>query len=221
LISQNYLNSLTLNTIVNLNIIFRSTEFTDIIDIQNYLTTEDFTTDFLGHLNCVLFDDILIWSMINNETSLDIITEIGFGNKFIFCINEIDFFLEGDLDSYSFKIITSINDNILNNFNLNTFHVPLYKNIIFIKSYDSVNAKVIYEMCMLDRFNPIARDENTDNYDKILSNDYFFKNYNTWAAAKLYNRQDMIYAKFFKTEKFNNLYYVETIESASFNVVNI
>lgn len=222
LISQSYLNSLSLNSIVNINLIFNDKEFTDIINFEEYTNSSDFTNDFLGHLNCVLFDDIIIWAIINNNIDLTIVTEIGFGNKFIFQLNEIDFFLEGDLDSFAFKITNDIDGTILNEFNLDIFHVPLYKNIIFIKSYDSDNAKVIYEMCMLDRFNPITSDElEGEYYDLVLSNDYFFKNYTAWASAKLYNKVDMIYAKFYSDSIFNNLYQVETIESPSYNIINV
>jgi hypothetical protein len=64
--NTSYINSLNINTSnYIIDILFKKIQFTDYTDFTNYLTTE-FAIDFINHLNCILFDDYIIYNNLNN-----------------------------------------------------------------------------------------------------------------------------------------------------------
>ena len=60
-INENYLNSLDLFSTVNLNIIFDKNQFVDYDDCTNKVFSNDFEENLIGHLNCILFNDIITY----------------------------------------------------------------------------------------------------------------------------------------------------------------
>lgn len=218
--SESYLNALTLNTTVKLNIIFSEYDFNNIVELTTYVNSDEFSVNLLGHMNCVLFDDIIVYDIINNSTIVDILTNIEFTNKFIFCINNVDYFIEGELDGYSYQLLNHKDATIINTINLDISYVPLYKNIVYIKTYN--DSTISFDMCLYDKFYPITEDYiDSEYYNLILNNKYFFETYDIWASNKLTNKRNIVNAKFYTDSHFKNIYQVETIESTSFSVVNV
>jgi hypothetical protein len=151
---------------------------------------------------------------------LSIITNINFDTKFIFSINNIDFYIEGEIDSFLFNIENKSNNNILNSLSLDITYIPFYKNIFFIKTYNEENYNMIFNMIFLTNLIPVTSDY-TDYNNLLLGNDFFFKSYSQFSSAKLINENDFNAANKFTQHLFRNIYYTETIEQDNAGVVNV
>lgn len=220
LTNDEYLNSLSFNSTINLNIIFDKDIFFNYTDCTNYVYSNDFEVNLLGHINCILFNDVIVENIINGSISLKIISDIYFENKFILNINDNDFYIEGDVESLLFKLTNNNSDSTINTMELNVSYIPFYKNIMFIKRYDIDNLSIIFDMVFLTNFIPTTIDD--IEYNNLnLGNDYFLKSYKYQNSAKLSNKKDFLTAKKYTQELFNNIYQVETIENNNVGVVNV
>ena len=123
-INEDYLNLLNLNSSINLNIIFDKNQFSSYDDCTTNVFSNDFEENLIGHLNCILFNDIITYSIINNVITLNIITDITFQDKFILNINDNDFYIEGDIESLLYKLTTIENDTTVNVIDSNISYVP-------------------------------------------------------------------------------------------------
>jgi hypothetical protein len=171
-----YLNSLISNSTISLNIIFDKNSFFDYSDCANYVNSEEFAIKFLGHINCILFNDTIVYNIITGNITLNIITDLYFENKFILNVNVDDFYIEGEIDSLLFKLNNAINDSTINNMELDVSYTPFYKNLMFLKRYDTDSLSIIFDMIFLTSFIPAT--SNDIEYNNLsLGNDYFLKSY--------------------------------------------
>ena len=89
-------------------------------------------------------------------------------------INDNDFYIEGDIESLLYKLTTIENDTTVNVIDLNISYVPLYKNIIYLKRYDTENLSIIFDMIVLSNIIPVTSDL-TEYNNLVLGNDYLFR----------------------------------------------
>ena len=111
--NQQYIDSLEYNTTINLNIIFDSNYFFNFSDATTYIYSNNFYIHLCGHLNCVLFNDIVTYYIITDDTKLNIISDYKFENKFILDIDN-NFYVEGEIDSISYDLINTKMDATIN-----------------------------------------------------------------------------------------------------------
>lgn len=219
-INESYLNLLDLNSTINLNIIFDKNQFSSYDDCTANVFSNYFEDNLIGHLNCILFNDIITYNIINNVIDLNIISDITFENKFILNINNNDFYIEGDIDSLLYKLTTVENDTTINVIDLNISYIPLYKNIIYLKRYDTENLSIIFDMIILSNIIPVTSDLSEYN-NLILGNDYLFRSFKYQNSAKLSQKKNFDTAKNYTQYLFNNIYQIETVESNGAGVVNV
>lgn len=217
--NSSYINKLQYNTSINLNIIFDSNYFYSYNDCTIFVNSNDFSTKLSGHLNCILFNDIVVYFKIKNNISLNIISDIEFSNKFILNI-DTNFYIEGELDSISYSLTNTLNDTTINTQELDICYIPFYKNIIFIKTFDVDNLSIIFNMIFLNNFIPVNNDTIEFNNLK-LGNDYLFKSYKYFSSNKFLNKFNFDTAKNYTNFLFNNLYYINTIEKNDIGVINV
>jgi hypothetical protein len=88
-----------------------------------------------------------------------------------------DYYIEDDIDNYSYKITNQRDATIVNEINLSISKIPLYENIIYIKTMDTTG--INYEMSMIERMIPITTEYLSTEYNTlVIGNKYFFETYN-------------------------------------------
>lgn len=177
-----YLSSLTSSHQFSFKFILSKSSYPLLSDV----TTTEFLIELQDKLNCVLFNDFIVYDAINNNKTMMIISPtLHLGGEFHIILDGIDgryYMSESTQFNNSYNVVnTDSTGTIINNIDLDYGYDVLYKNFVYINNYS--NGHDIKKLININNVNLVQQD--IKNVDYIVSNNFIFNNYNTLTSIQL------------------------------------